>query len=63
MEKQFLNIKETALYLGIKGSTIYSWVHTKQIPYYKIGRLVKFRVEEIDQWIREKRVEVINYDE
>jgi len=56
------DVVEIADLLGVEKSTIYAWVHTRQIPYYKIGRLVKFKMEEIEQWIREKRVEVINYD-
>jgi len=56
------SVIEIANFLGVKESTIRAWVHTRQIPYYKIGRLVKFKLEEIEQWIQEKRVEVINYD-
>ncbi len=56
------SVNEIAEYLGVKISTVYSWVHTRQIPYYKIGRLVKFKIEEVEQWIMEKRVEVIDYE-
>ena len=56
------NVSEIANFLGVKESTIYAWVHTRQIPYYKIGRLVKFKSDEIDSWMKERRVEVINYE-
>lgn len=59
MDKVFLTTEEVAHYLGIKVSTIYAWVHTRQIPYYKVGRLVKFRISEIEDWLRLTKVEII----
>lgn len=58
MEKRFINITELAKYLGVKNSTVYSWVHIKAIPYFKIGRLVKFELTTIDSWIEEKKVDM-----
>ncbi len=58
MEKRFLGIKQLAEYLGVRESTLYAWVHTRQIPYYKIGRLVKFKLFEIDRWLEEKKIGV-----
>jgi len=56
MEKSFLNSKEISEYLGIKENTVYAWVHKRQIPFYKVGRLVKFKQDQIDRWIEGKRV-------
>ena len=39
--KRFYKIQELSEYLGVEVSTLYGWVHTRQIPYYKIGRLRK----------------------
>ena len=55
---RFLNTKELAEFLGVSTGTIYSWVNQKKIKYHKFGRLVKFDLKEIDQWIRENVVEV-----
>jgi excisionase family DNA binding protein len=60
--KRFYTIQEVSEYLGIEVSTLYAWVHTRQIPYYKIGRLVKFKVEEIEQWVNQRKVEVVSYE-
>lgn len=59
MEK-FIGIKEVSVCFGIKESTVYAWVHTRQIPFYKIGRLVKFKVADIEKWLEEKKVEMVN---
>lgn len=59
MMKRFIGIKELEEELGVKRSTLYDWVHTRQIPHLKIGRLVKFDPREIDRWLKEKTVKVI----
>jgi len=56
------NVGEIADLLGVKECTIYAWVHTRQIPYYKIGRLVKFKVEEIEEWIQQRQVKEVDYE-
>jgi len=53
---EFIGIKEISKYLGIKPSTVYSWVNQRAIPHYKIGRLVKFKLVEIEDWLLKKRV-------
>ena len=58
MVKRLINITDASEYLGIKKTTLYSWIHQKQIPYIKMGRLVKFDLLEIDDWILQKRVKV-----
>ena len=32
-------------------ATIYGWVSTKQIPYHKGGKKLRFRKSEIDAWL------------
>ena len=57
MQKELLSIKEMASFLGVKEATIYSWVHQRRIPYYKIGRLVKFRISEAAEWLEDQKVQ------
>lgn len=46
-----MNIKEVSEYLGIKKSSLYSRVEKKEVPHYKIGRLIRFKKSEIDPWM------------
>ncbi|MDU5855256.1 MAG: helix-turn-helix domain-containing protein, partial [Varibaculum cambriense] len=48
MESQFLSAKEAATYLGLSTSTIFSWRYSGKLPGYKLGRLVKFKREDLD---------------
>ena len=59
MEKRFLGIEELAQYLGVKKGTLYVWACQRRIPYLKIGRLLKFDAREIEDWLKEKRVEIM----
>lgn len=51
LEKRLLNVSEAARYLGIKESRLRRAVARKEIPFIKIGRLVRFGQFELDQWI------------
>lgn len=37
--------------LGISLETVYAWTSQKRVPYIKMGRLVRFDVEEITSWL------------
>jgi excisionase family DNA binding protein len=59
MGKEFLNIDELSIYLGIKKSTLYSQVEKKEIPHYRIGHLLRFRKTIIDSWIENLRTDPV----
>ena len=52
MAERWLSVDEIAEHLGVKKDTIYKWVRTTDLPFHKIGRLVKFQIEEVDKWVR-----------
>ena len=33
-------------------ATVYKWISEKAMPAHKIGRLWKFKKDEIDEWVR-----------
>lgn len=53
MAERWLSVAEIAEYLGIKRDTVYKWIDRKTMPAHKVGRLWKFRREEVDSWVRE----------
>lgn len=52
MEDRWLSVDEIAAYLGIKRDTLYKWIKRRDMPAHKVGRLWKFRKEEVDEWVR-----------
>jgi excisionase family DNA binding protein len=55
MEDRWLSVDEIGNYLGIKRDTVYKWITEKNMPAHKVGRLWKFKKDEIDVWVREGR--------
>lgn len=53
--EKLLTKKDVANYLNVSIKLIDKKVHHKEIPYIKIGRLVRFSIGEIQAWAREKR--------
>lgn len=49
------DIKTLSQFLSIKPSTLYAWVAQGKIPHLKIQRLIRFRPEEIDDWLESFR--------
>jgi len=56
MDKRYLGIEELAEYLGLTKGTLYVWVCQRRLPYLKIGKLLKFDIIEIEQWLKDKRI-------
>jgi excisionase family DNA binding protein len=52
LEDRWLSVDEIGAYLGIKRDTVYRWINEKYLPAHKIGRLWKFKKDEVDEWVR-----------
>ncbi len=58
----FLTIEEVALLLRKKERTIREWCYAKTIPHYKVGRSIRFRLDEVMDWLqKECRREVSSF--
>lgn len=52
MELQpWLSVEGIAEYLGVSKEPIYRWLERKKIPACRIGKLWKFKPNEVDQWV------------
>ena len=59
MKKRYIDIKELSEYISVQENTIRWWTWQRQIPFRKFGRLIRFDLEQIDQWSRSKTVEAL----
>ncbi|MBX7147707.1 helix-turn-helix domain-containing protein [bacterium] len=48
------DINKTAAMLSVSVSTLRDWVYKRQIPFKKVGNLVRFDPSEIQKWIEER---------
>ncbi|MEK7355627.1 MAG: helix-turn-helix domain-containing protein [Bdellovibrionota bacterium] len=51
MHSRLINVAEAAEQLGIASKTLYKWVESGQIPYVRIGRLIRFREADLEEWL------------
>jgi excisionase family DNA binding protein len=49
---------QAAIYLGITPRTLEVWrcVKRHEIPYLKVGRLVKYRKTDLDAWLKSRTI-------
>lgn len=52
MTNRWLSVDEIADHLGITRDTVYRWIDGKGMPAHRVGRLWKFQVTEVDEWVR-----------
>jgi excisionase family DNA binding protein len=50
--ERWVTLKDAQSYLGVGRETILQWINKRNMPAYKVGRLWKFKLSEVDDWIR-----------
>ena len=56
MNKTWLTPDEVCAYLAMPKATLYTWVSLGKIPAHKLGRLLRFKKDEIDELMETNRV-------
>lgn len=51
MTRRLVSIKDVAVYTGLSSHTLYTMVSQRRIPFVKVGRLTKFDLRLLDEWI------------
>lgn len=57
-QEKWSSIDEIAEHLGVSKDTIRIWIKKKEMPAYKIGKQWKFKVSEVEQWIKRGDAEI-----
>lgn len=57
--KEFLTTKELAVFFNTSLATIYRLIEGRRIPFYKIGRSIRFKMEDIQKYLEDNRVDQI----
>lgn len=50
--EKWSSLDDIAEHLGVSKDTIYRWINKRQMPAHKIGRLWKFKISEVDEWVK-----------
>ena len=49
---RWIGITDLSEYLGVSTDTIRNWIKKTNIPAHKIGKLWKFKLSEVDAWVK-----------
>ncbi len=52
MPEPWVSVDEVASHLGVAKDSVYRWIETRNLPAHRVGRLWKFKLSEIDEWVR-----------
>jgi len=45
-------LEDIALHLGVSQDTVHRWIRSREMPAHKVGRLWKFQISEVNEWVR-----------
>lgn len=48
----WVSVEDVARHLGISHDTVYRWIEARRLPAHKVGRLWKFKLVDVDEWVR-----------
>jgi len=48
----WVSVEDVALHLGVAKDSVYRWIDAKGLPAHRIGKLWKFKLSEVDDWVR-----------
>lgn len=50
--ERWVGVEEVATHLGVNRDSVYRWVEKKGLPAHRVGRLFRFKLSEVDEWVR-----------
>jgi excisionase family DNA binding protein len=48
----WVSVDQVSQHLGVAKDTVYRWRERKGLPAHRVGRLWKFKLSEVDEWVR-----------
>ena len=50
-DERWVGVEDVAAHLGVAKDSVYRWVESKGLPARRVGRLLRFRLSEVDDWV------------
>jgi excisionase family DNA binding protein len=56
INKPFMDFQETCVFLGVSASCLYKYRMNNIVPYYKTGKKLYFKKEDLEQYLTQRKV-------
>jgi len=56
LNEKWVNLEDIADYLSVSKDTVRTWMREGKLPVYRAGKRYKFKISEVDEWVREGRI-------
>ncbi len=54
--EKWVSITEISTHLGVSKDTVHKLIKTDGLPAKKLGKLWKFKISEVDQWLSQREL-------
>ena len=54
--EKWVNLEDVAEHLSLSQDTVRTWIKEGKLPAYKAGKRYKFKISEVDEWVRTGRI-------
>ena len=51
-QERWVDVDEVAKHIGVRKESVYRWIDKKGFPAHRAGRLLRFKLSEVDEWVR-----------
>ncbi|MEW6264620.1 MAG: helix-turn-helix domain-containing protein [Thermodesulfobacteriota bacterium] len=55
VEERWVGADDVAAHLGVAKDSVYRWIDERRLPAHRVGRLYRFKLSEIDDWVRQDK--------
>ena len=52
-EERWVGVEDVATHLAVAKDSVYRWIEERGLPAHRVGRLFRFKLSEIDEWVRQ----------
>ncbi|MCU6734073.1 helix-turn-helix domain-containing protein [Diplocloster agilis] len=54
--EKWVNLEDIAEHLSVSTDTVRTWIKNGKLPFYRAGKRYKFKISEVDEWLREGKI-------
>lgn len=54
--EKWVNLEDIAEHLSVSHDTVRTWIKEGKLPFYRAGKRYKFKISEVDEWVRNGKI-------